>query len=742
MAMENEDVRYLPRQNANRGHLHRSGRPPPLSLSTTSSTPIRSPVSPSSHSSPRSPRLPSDFSRGTYLSPSAPTSPLTPRSMHPPRISSDGSNRKWSAKYDEPERRSPGSASRSPLLRNSKSTSRLNAYSKPSNSYSFGDYRSSGSLHHKSGLQPAPPSALSESYGVDAIRSSSNSNCTMTSNSSIEQVSGTERNSVVTKASSITDVSPDNSIGILDDHDDNEGGLSVEDIFDMYSDGFSIAPEQPALLGDANAENSRGRTTERTATPQDTSNQSDQSHSVSTTPVGDSSKEKAPFETPQPKTIVLPGIIPPAFLDGNGDRDRYGFRKANQHITIEVYEKWNRGYSHYLALQKIKWDAFIRESGMTTHNPATFPPKSSKTKRLVRKGIPPEYRGAAWFYYAGGYDLMKQNPGHFEKLVRETMNSSKNDDKEHIERDLHRTFPDNIHFKPDLATANPESGNGGDSGGERGSVVVETPMIQSLRRVLYAFALHNPKVGYTQSLNFIAGMLLLFVPEENAFWMLHIVTSQYLPGTHEISLEGANIDLWTLMVLLRNSSPNVYAKIASSTPRLIRSKPAAPTVRSQLPDVTLGLTNWLMSLFIGSLPLETTLRVWDVLFYEGSKTFFRVSLAIFKACERDILAVSDPMEVFQVIQTNPKKLLDANAVMEECFARKLRVGQSRVEDLRASRRAAMREKENRPVSDEEKRVPFQERIKATRSKSQTRRRDRSVGASIRHMKNHAFDAFG
>lgn len=349
-------------------------------------------------------------------------------------------------------------------------------------------------------------------------------------------------------------------------------------------------------------------------------------------------------------------------------------------------------------------------------------------KRFVRKGIPSELRGAAWFWYAGGYELLNRHVGHYDDLVQKVMNSPSNDDKEHIERDLHRTFPDNLHFKPDGVDAA--------QSGQNPDVTMETQMIQSLRRVLYAFALHNPKVGYTQSLNFITGMLLLFLPEEKAFWMLHIITSVYLPGTHEISLEGANIDLWILMVLLRDSMPGVYAKISSmggGTPSGRKTPPL--TVNSRLPDITLGLTNWLMSVFIGTLPLETTLRVWDIFFYEGSKTFFRVSLAVFKACEREILAVSDPMEVFQVVQTVPKKLLDANVLLEDCFVRRHRVGQGRIEELRAARRTAVRqEKMRRSVAFSKGQIQPATDDFGVRPRNGHPR----VVDSLRNLKQHAF----
>ncbi|CAI7627735.1 unnamed protein product [Penicillium glandicola] len=445
-----------------------------------------------------------------------------------------------------------------------------------------------------------------------------------------------------------------------------------------------------------------------------------------------------PHQRQQSKKIFIPGLVPPQLRSGDGPRDDYGFRKATQYVTLDDYETWKGSYSHHVTQRRAKWCELLKEHGLPTSEPTKFPPQSSKVKRFVRKGIPPEFRGAAWFYYAGGYELLNRNLGQYDELVASAMSSPSNDDKEHIERDLHRTFPDNLHFKPEVTAEQAE--HSGSSNPSYSNVTTETQMIQSLRRVLYAYALHNPKIGYTQSLNFITGMLLLFLPEEKAFWMLHIIAADYLPGTHEISLEGANIDLWILMVLLRDCMPGIYSKIASmgGTPSG-RGKMPPLTVNSRLPDITLGLTNWLMSVFIGTLPLETTLRVWDVFFYEGSKTFFRVSLAIFKACEKDILAVTDPMEAFQIVQTIPKKLLDANTLMDECFVRRHRVGQGRIEELRAQRRTAIREEKlRRSVAFSKGQLHSKTDDFNSRSHTPTPGIEHRVVGSWRHLKQHAF----
>lgn len=582
------------------------------------------------------------------------------------------------------------------------------------------------------GLSRLPPHVSPDD---DPTRTSVNS--AMTSSSSVEHASGTERSSIMTKTSSMTDLSPD----AQDEQQEKDDGMSVEDAIDMYmDDGIGDVPEeeeeeepQTPDVGEEFRRRSARILEAMLAALPDAQKQSD--HQPPPQSPG------SPKSPQREEKVTIPGIVPPPLLDGKDGRDRYGFRKATHYVTLEQYHTWSGPYNMYAEHRKLKWAELLKESGLSASEPTTFPPKSSKVKRFIRKGIPSEYRGSAWFFYAGGFDHLHQHPGHYDRLVQEAMESPTNDDKEHIERDLHRTFPDNIHFKPETpANCESKGGSAGSSSPNSGSVVLETQMIQSLRRVLYAFALHNPKIGYTQSLNFITGMLLLFLPEEKAFWMLHIITSEYLPGTHEISLEGANVDLWILMVLMKESLPAIYTKITSTGPTQGRSRPPALTVRARLPDITLGLTNWLMSIFIGSLPQETTLRVWDVFFYEGPKTFFRVALAIFKASEREILAVSDPMEVFQIIQTVPKKLLDANTLMDESFTRRYRVGQNRIESLREARRAAVREEKMRRsvMAGKGQLLGEAEEGPASRSRSPLPKLEHGFVESLRSVKHHAF----
>ncbi|KAG6312307.1 hypothetical protein E4U44_003468 [Claviceps purpurea] len=419
--------------------------------------------------------------------------------------------------------------------------------------------------------------------------------------------------------------------------------------------------------------------------------------------------------------ITTPTTPMPVEPEDPGSRDRYGFKKANQSVNREQYDAWNKDYSFYLARRRRKWITYLKDCGLMTDRPIRFPSPCAKTKRFVRKGIPPDWRGAAWFYYAGGPAILAKYSGLYEKLLHQ---SAKLVDVEAIERDLHRTFPDNIQFKPSghchstasssvrhsQSTTEQMSADGDKdkSPGPPPAVADEPPIITSLRRVLHAFSVYNPRIGYCQSLNFLAGLLLLFVEtEEQCFWLLNVITIIYLPGTHDMSLEGSKVDLGVLMTELRDSMPSVWDKIGGELENLPTARPstsksfrkARPLLRrrgeenrlstERLPPITLCMTAWFMSCYIGTLPIETTLRVWDVFFYEGSKTLFRIALAIFKVGESEIKSVKDPMEMFGVVQAIPRRMIDANALMEACFKRRNGFGhlsQETIDERRQERR--------------------------------------------------------
>ncbi|KAF2712225.1 hypothetical protein K504DRAFT_197839 [Pleomassaria siparia CBS 279.74] len=344
-------------------------------------------------------------------------------------------------------------------------------------------------------------------------------------------------------------------------------------------------------------------------------------------------------------------------------RDRYGFKKATDKVTVQEYDAWFGKYNEYVTRRRGKWVTLLEKHGLPTTNPTQFPERSEKVRRYTRKGYPPEWRGAMWWFYSGGQYKIGQPEfaGLYSELLERVNNGELNkDDREAIERDLDRTFPDNIHFRPDPTSEHPD-------------IDEEPRLIKDLREVLSCFALNNPSIGYCQSLNFIAGLLLLFLKNdtERAFVMLTIITEYHLPGAHARSL--ANIEVNVLMMLIKDYLPKVWNSINDTD--LVNNGPgshAHPDSKFQRqPTVALSCTSWFMSVFVGVLPIETVLRVWDAFLYEGPRALFRYALAIFKLGETEIRKFRPgDGEVFMAVQNLPRRCIDPNVLHDIAYVKK------------------------------------------------------------------------
>ena len=129
-------------------------------------------------------------------------------------------------------------------------------------------------------------------------------------------------------------------------------------------------------------------------------------------------------------------------------------------------------------------------------------------------------------------------------------------------------------------------------------------------------------------MNLLAALLLLVYPdEEDAFWMLSSVLERTLPSDYYSSqLLVSQADQRVLQDLIQLALPDVSARDPKRT-----SKPGLTSLPPQLyahledlgvdlPAVTFG---WFLSLFTDALPIQTLLRVWDVLLVYGPISLFK-----------------------------------------------------------------------------------------------------------------------
>ncbi|KAL7752611.1 hypothetical protein RI367_002145 [Sorochytrium milnesiophthora] len=319
------------------------------------------------------------------------------------------------------------------------------------------------------------------------------------------------------------------------------------------------------------------------------------------------------------------------------DNDRYGFKKESQHVSKEEYAAWEKGYRAVLDKQADKWERYQAAFG----NKDPFADRSPELKKLIRNGIPNRLRRQVWLQFSTAGKRAREGQGVYRTMVakeREVLATGArvgNEFVDIIERDLNRTFPENIHFK--LSTSVP---------GKIPSPPPYTspePLLTSLRNVLVAFSFYNPEIGYCQSLNYVVGLLLLFMPEEEAFWMLVVIVEQLLPpGMYSKTLSGTITEMQVLMSIIKDKCKPVLDKVH----------------RGGIIELDMLVSPWFMTIFINILPID-----------EGTKILYRIALALLMLHEANILKIKDPLEVVQYIQNCPKRFLDVQTLIRCAFQR-------------------------------------------------------------------------
>uniref|UniRef100_A0A1A8S3S6 TBC1 domain family member 8B n=1 Tax=Nothobranchius rachovii TaxID=451742 RepID=A0A1A8S3S6_9TELE len=246
------------------------------------------------------------------------------------------------------------------------------------------------------------------------------------------------------------------------------------------------------------------------------------------------------------------------------------------------------------------WEDHFLEFGRGVH---MF--RTEKIQKLVAMGIPESLRGELWMTFSDASSELESHQGYYAGLVQKSMGQS-NLATEEIERDLHRSLPDHPAFQ------NPTG-------------------IAALRRVLTAYAHRNPKIGYCQSMNILASVLLLYSKEEEAFWLLVAVCERMLPDYFNRRVIGAQVDQSVFEELIRERLP----ELAEQVPDL-----------STLSSVSLS---WFLTLFLSVLPFHSAVCVVDCFFFQGIKAIFKLGLAVLQANAAQLSACTDDGQALMIL---------------------------------------------------------------------------------------------
>ncbi|KAK8258950.1 hypothetical protein V6Z12_D13G024500 [Gossypium hirsutum] len=276
---------------------------------------------------------------------------------------------------------------------------------------------------------------------------------------------------------------------------------------------------------------------------------------------------------------------------------------------------------------------------------SSFPWKE-ELKVLVRGGVPMALRGEIWQAFVGVRRRRVEN--YYQNLLANETNSGDNTNqksnqsdgkgsatrsacgpekwKGQIEKDLPRTFP--------------------------GHPALDDDGRNALRRLLTAYARHNPSVGYCQAMNFFAAFLLLLMPEENAFWTLKGIIDEYFDGYFSEEMIESQVDQLVFEELVRERFPKLVSHLDH--------------LGVQVAWVT---GPWFLSIFMNMLPWESVLRVWDVFLFEGNRVMlFRTALALIEFYGPELLTTKDAGDAVTLLQSLASSTFDSSQlVLSACM---------------------------------------------------------------------------
>lgn len=232
---------------------------------------------------------------------------------------------------------------------------------------------------------------------------------------------------------------------------------------------------------------------------------------------------------------------------------------------------------------------------------------------LVRKGIPEPLRGQIWQMMAGlkENDELLEGYKHFIKKESPT--------EQVIMWDIHRTFPAHEYFKS--------------SGGEGQEM---------LYKISKAYSVYDEEVGYCQGLSFLSAVLLLHLPEEQAFALLVKIMNDYgLRDIFKHDFEQLHLKFFQLERMIEDSMPDLFSHFQYNEI-----------------ETHMYASQWFLTLFTAKFPLSMVYRIMDLFLCHGMSVIFQVALALLKASRRELIQMDFEaiLKYFRI--SMPKKYLD------------------------------------------------------------------------------------
>ncbi|KAH9002096.1 RabGAP TBC [Lactarius hatsudake] len=262
---------------------------------------------------------------------------------------------------------------------------------------------------------------------------------------------------------------------------------------------------------------------------------------------------------------------------------------TEQHKLQEVFERAQRDSKDLEGeLASVDW-AFW---GSVVSDYQSFASENAeKLARAIEKGIPSNLRGMVWQLMSASKD--PEMEATYLKMLKETSPHEKA-----IMRDLGRTFPQHEFFTD------------GQGIGQ-----------ENLFNVLKAYSIYDPQVGYCQGLPFVVAVLLLNMPDEEAFCLLVRLMHSYDLRGHFLP-EMPKLQLRLFDRLVEEILPVLHV-------HFLRQGVKSSMYCSQ----------WFLTLFSYRFPLDIVFRIFDNCLASGIEAIFGFAVSLLQKNETRLLSL-------------------------------------------------------------------------------------------------------
>ncbi|XP_031506653.1 ecotropic viral integration site 5 protein homolog isoform X10 [Papio anubis] len=217
--------------------------------------------------------------------------------------------------------------------------------------------------------------------------------------------------------------------------------------------------------------------------------------------------------------------------------------------------------------------------------------KEKQVKELVRKGIPHHFRAIVWQLLCSAQSMPIKD--QYSELLKMTSPCEKL-----IRRDIARTYPEHNFFK------------------EKDSLGQEV-----LFNVMKAYSLVDREVGYCQGSAFIVGLLLMQMPEEEAFCVFVKLMQDYrLRELFKPSMAELGLCMYQFECMIQEHLPELFVHF-----------------QSQSFHTSMYASSWFLTIFLTTFPLPIATRIFDIFMSEGLEIVFRVGLALLQMNQAELM---------------------------------------------------------------------------------------------------------